>query len=87
MDNAKGPQSFSTKKKTIGQVKYTEAGGILEFEVYTNPGEKFSFKLVRTNYDDKFGRIFFKGEIKYEDRRGPVVVQRSGIAKLVDRNN
>ncbi len=91
-----GPRSYTTNsgeglKPTMGNVTYTELGGIFEFDVFvytdeaqSNLRETFHFRIGRTKYDYPDGRVFFGGEITRTSADGTI---RRGQAKLVDRNN
>ena len=80
----------------IRNVTYTEKGGIWEFDIVTDPEvlvdvdgkpvpvrTMYTFKVARTKYDDKYGRVIFAGDF---NRTKNGVLTR-GSAKLVDRNN
>lgn len=91
-----GPRNYTTNftddvKPTMGNVTYTELGGIFEFDVYvytdeaqTSLRETFHFRISRIKYDYPDGRLFFGGEITRTSADGTI---RRGQAKLVDRNN
>jgi hypothetical protein len=91
-----GPRNYSTEaaegeKPTMGNVTYTEKGGIFEFDVYVYTDdtqatlrETYHFRVGRIKYDNPGGRQFFGGEVSRTSADGTV---RRGLAKLVDRNN
>jgi hypothetical protein len=75
-------RDFSNQTGEITNVKYFELGGRFEFEVKTDEQSIYSFKLVRTRYQDPGGRIIYQGDVVCK-RHGEV---RSGVAKFIDRN-
>jgi phage shock protein A len=81
--------NYSTLEGTISDVKYVENGGTMEFVVKTTSQDLFFFKIHRSSYDDRAGRIIFKGEITYNqmDEAGNIIRVRRGQAKMVDRAN
>lgn len=90
------------KKPTIGNIRYTELGGIYEFEAYvfedpeqTQIRETYFFKISRSKYKDteESGVVTFTGDLRRErytynsDGSVSSVQINKGVAKLRDRNN
>jgi len=95
-----GNRDFSTKSKpgkkpTILNVKYTELGGIFDFDVnvyeddaQTQLRETYAFHIARTKYDSKDGKIYYTGTmIRTRVKPDGTTELRRGVAKLIDKNN
>lgn len=75
-------KNFSTEDGSIGAVKYTDRGGIFEFDVTTEAG-LYSFKIAESRYNAPDRGIYYNGDVLLKDASGKVV--RRGSAKFIQK--
>lgn len=68
---------------SIRDVQYLEEGGILSFNLKTEAGTDFRFKVWRSKYDAPDHRQYYFGEVERRDASGHV---RRGTARWIDRS-
>lgn len=75
---------FSTENGTIRKLEFKSVGAVLNFDVHSDSNVVFEFRLRRVSYDDKGGRIIFKGDMNklIIDSNGQILEKRVGQAKI-----
>lgn len=75
---------YSTGDGNIQKLEFKSKGAVLNFDVMSEPNVIFEFRLRRVSYEDRGGRVIFKGDMirKILDANGNVIEKRAGQAKI-----